>query len=119
MNVKTTHDMLLELIPIFQKLFDTSKKSKNDVFIKEVLLKLQRHPDLIEHLHKRVNEILNKNGEGNDAVILIRYILNEDVVAYAEKSAETKKASKTEEKQPSKPNDAMAEILGLANDKKV
>jgi len=122
MNVKTTNDMLLELIPVFQRLFETSKMPKNDNFIKEVIVKLQRYPNLIEHLHKRVREITSKNGEGVDAVILIRYILNEDIMGYVEKPVETKKVSKIKENTPETANktvnDAMIEVLKLANAKK-
>jgi hypothetical protein len=40
MNVKTTNDLPLELIPLFQSLFETSSKPKNDAFIK-MLFQLQ------------------------------------------------------------------------------
>jgi plasmid replication initiation protein len=115
MNVKTTHDMLLELIPVFQKLFNTSKMPKNDVYIKSVIEHLQRYPNLIEPLNTRIKEIL-ANGVKEDTQRYVRFILNEDVLSYVENPARQKKVSKNEEKQP---NDVMADILGLANTKKV
>jgi hypothetical protein len=50
MNVKTTTDLLLELIPLFQSLFETSNKPKR-FFCKEVILQLQKS-NLIEPLNK-------------------------------------------------------------------
>jgi plasmid replication initiation protein len=115
MNVKTTHDMLLELIPVFASLFNTSKMPKNDVYIKSVIEHLQRYPNLIEPLNTRIKEIL-ANGVKEDTQRYVRFILNEDVLSYVENPARQKKVSKNEEKQP---NDVMADILGLANTKKV
>jgi hypothetical protein len=115
MNVKTTYDMLLELIPVFASLFNTSKMPKNDVYIKSIIEHLQRYPNLIEPLNTRIKEIL-ANGVKEDTQRYVRFILNEDVLSYVENPAKQKKVSKNEEKQP---NDVMADILGLANTKKV
>lgn len=115
MNVKTTHDMLLELIPVFASLFNTLKMPKNDAYIKEVILQLQKHPNLIEPLNTRVRELL-ANGIKDDTQRYVRFILNEDVLSYTEKPVGEKKVAKNEQKTP---NDAMMDILGLANSKKV
>ena len=113
MNVKTTNDLLLELIPLFQSLFETTKKPKNDVFIKEVILQLQKYPDLIEPLNKRIKEILAE-GMKNDTARYIRFILNEDIIAYNPKADKTKKAAaKPKEKKEEAP-DPMEEILKLS-----
>ena len=113
MNVKTTTDLLLELIPLFQSLFETTTKPKNDVFIKQVILQLQKHPDLIEPLNKRIKEILAE-GMKNDTARYIRFILNEDVIAYNPKADKTKKAAaKPKEEKPEAP-DPMEEILKLS-----
>ena len=113
MNVKTTNDLLLELIPLFQSLFETTTKPKNDVFIKEVILQLQKHPDLIEPLNKRIKEILAE-GMKNDTARYIRFILNEDIIAYNPKADKTKKAAaKPKEKKEEAP-DPMEEILKLS-----
>jgi hypothetical protein len=53
MNVKP-HDLLLELIP-FQSIYETTTKPKNDSFIK-VIIQLQKHPNLIEPLNKRIKK---------------------------------------------------------------
>jgi hypothetical protein len=37
LNVRTTYDMLLELIPVFASLFNTDKMPKNDIYIKSVV----------------------------------------------------------------------------------
>lgn len=111
MNVKTTNDMLLELIPVFRSLYKTDKMPKNDTFVNEVILKLQKYPNLIEPLNTRVKEIL-ANGVKDDTARYIRFILNEDVLEYVESPPKTKKASKTEKKEP---NDVMATILNLSN----
>jgi plasmid replication initiation protein len=115
MNVKTTHDMLLELIPVFASLFNTLKMPKNDAYIKEVILQLQKHPNLIEPLNTRVRELL-ANGIKDDTQRYVRFILNEDVLGYEEKPVKEKKVAKNEQKTP---NNAMMDILGLANSKKV
>ena len=111
MNVKTTNDLLLEMIPLFQSLYETTTKPKNDVFIKEVIMQLQKYPDLIEPLNKRIKEILAE-GMKNDTPRYIRFILNEDIIAY--KPKENKKAAPkpkpTEEQRP----DPMEEILKLS-----
>ena len=118
MNVKTTNDLLLELIPLFQSLFETTTKPKNDVFIKEVILQLQKHPDLIEPLNKRIKEILAE-GMKNDTARYIRFILNEDIIAHNPKADKTKKAAaKPKEKKEEAP-DPMEEILKLAKGKTV
>lgn len=110
-NVKTTHDMLLELIPVFRSLYNTDKMPKNDSFINEVLLQLQKYPNLIEPLNTRVREILAP-GIKDDTARYIRFILNEDILGYTQSAGKTKKKAKTEEKEP---NDAMAAILSLSN----
>ncbi|MFM2049274.1 MAG: Plasmid replication initiation protein [Bacteroidota bacterium] len=115
MNVKTTHDMLLELIPVFASLFNTLKMPKNDTYINKVILQLQKYPNLIEPLNTRIKEILS-NGVKEDTQRYVRFVLNEDILSYSEKPIETKKVAKNEEKEP---NDIMAEILGLANGKKM
>ena len=113
MNVKTTNDLLLELIPLFQSLFETTTKPKNDVFIKEVILQLQKHPDLIEPLNKRIKEILAE-GMKNDTARYIRFILNEDIIAYNPKTDKSQKAAtKPKEEKPEAP-DPMEEILKLS-----
>lgn len=111
LNVKTTSDMLLELIPVFRTLFNTDKMPKNDAFIKDVILQLQKYPNLIEGLNTRIREIL-LTGIKDDTPRYVRFILNEDVMGYVPKPAKTKKASKIEE---NKPNDVMATILDLSN----
>lgn len=113
MNVKTTNDLLLELIPLFQSLFETSSKPKNDSFVKEVLLQLQKYPNLIEPLNKRIKEILAE-GMKSDTPRYIRFILNEDVMGYNPKKDKTQKAAaKPKEEKPEAP-DPMEEILKLS-----
>ena len=116
MNVKTTHDMLLELIPVLASLFNTLKMPKNDAFINNVIQHLQLYPNLIEPLNTRIREIL-ANGIKEDTQRYVRFILNEDILKYSEKPIATKKPSKIEEKEPV--NDVMADILGLAKSKAV
>ncbi|SDY05619.1 replication initiation protein [Flavobacterium degerlachei] len=98
MNVKTTQDMLLELIPIFKNLYNIEKMPKNDAFINNVIIKLQRNPNLIEPLNKRIREIISA-GIKDDTARYIRYILNEDILSYVDVVAKTeiapKKASKS------------------------
>lgn len=123
MNVRSTNDMLLELIPVFRNLFKTDTMPKNDVFVKEVILQLQKYPNLIEPLNTRVKEILAA-GVKDDTARYIRFILNEDVVGYKEKPVKTKNEPKTSQKEgetkSKEPNvDPMASILGLANKKTV
>jgi hypothetical protein len=115
MNVKTTHDMLLELIPVFASLFNILKMPKNDAYIKEVILQLQKHPNLIEPLNTRVRELL-ANGIKDDTQRYVRFVLNEDVLGYEEKPVKEKKVAKNEQKTP---NNAMLDILNLANTKKM
>ena len=118
MNIKTTHDLLLELIPLFQSMYETSTKPKNDVFVKDVLLQLQKYPDLIEPLNKRVKEIL-ADGMKPDTARYIRFILNEDVMDYKpkenKKAAAAPKPKPTEEQRP----EPMEEILKLSKEKTV
>jgi plasmid replication initiation protein len=118
MNVKTTNDLLLELIPVFQTIYETSTKPKNDSFVKDVILQLQKHPNLIDPLNKRIKEVLAE-GMKNDTPRYIRYILNEDVIAYnpkGDKKATAKpKTEPTEEERP----DPMEEILKLSKEKTV
>ena len=118
MNVKTTNDLLLELIPIFQKIYETDSKPKNDTFVKEVIMQLQKFPNLIDPLNKRIKEILSE-GMKNDTPKYIRYILNEDVMGYDPKkdkkaAAQPKPGPAEEEK-----TDPMVEILKLSNQKTV
>jgi hypothetical protein len=118
MNVKTTNDLLLELIPIFQKIYETDSKPKNDTFVKEVIMQLQKFPNLIDPLNKRIKEIL-ADGMKNDTPKYIRYILNEDVMGYDPKkdkkaAAQPKPGPADEEK-----TDPMVEILKLSNQKTV
>ncbi len=113
MNVKTTNDLLLELIPVFQSMYETSKKPKNDVFVKEVILQLQKHPDLIEPLNKRIKEVLSE-GMKNDTPRYIRFILNEDIIGHKPKSDKPKKSAvKSKEAELPVP-DPMVEILKLS-----
>lgn len=98
MNVKTTQDMLLELIPVFKNLYNIEKMPKNDAFINDVIIKLQRNPNLIEPLNKRIREIIS-TGIKDDTARYIRYILNEDILSYvdvvAKKEIAPKKGSKS------------------------
>ena len=120
MNVKTTHDMLLELIPVFTSLFNTLKMPKNDSYIKEVILQLQKYPNLIEPLNTRIREILS-SGVKEDTPRYVRFILNEDIMNYTEKPVKTKKVAQIEEKEVKTegktPNDYRIDILNLANSK--
>jgi hypothetical protein len=101
------------LIPLFQSLFETSSKPKNDSFVKEVLLQLQKYPNLIEPLNKRIKEILAE-GMKNDTPRYIRFILNEDVIGYNPKTDKSKKsAAKSKEEKPEAP-DPMEAILQLS-----
>jgi hypothetical protein len=54
------------------------------ILCKDVILKLQKNPNLIEPLNKRIKEILAE-GMKNDTRY-IRFILNEDVIAYNPKT---------------------------------
>jgi hypothetical protein len=121
LNVKTTKDLLLELIPFFQGLFETTKKPKNDTFINQVIIKLQLHPNLIEPLNVRVKKLIAK-GIDEETPILMRYILNEDIIGY-EPVSEVKKPIKSPKKESVKeevkPNDAMATLFKLADSKSV
>jgi hypothetical protein len=118
MNIKTTNDLLLELIPVFQTIYETSTKPKNDSFVKDVILQLQKYPNLIDPLNKRIKEILAE-GMKNDTARYIRFILNEDVIAYNpkgdKKAAAKPKTEPTEEERP----DPMVEILKLSKEKTV
>jgi hypothetical protein len=89
LNVRTTYDMLLELIPVFASLFNTDKMPKNDIYIKSVVEQLQRYPNLIEPLNTRIKEIL-ANGIKEDTQRYVRFILNEDVLSHVEKSVKEK-----------------------------
>lgn len=123
LNVKTTNDLLLELIPVFRSLYNTDKMPKNDTFVNEVIIQLQKYPNLIEPLNTRVKEILS-TGVKDDSARFIRFILNEDIMGYEEKPVKAKKEPKTSRKEgeteDKEPNvDPMASILGLANKKTV
>jgi hypothetical protein len=113
MNIKTTNDLLLELIPLFQSIYETTSKPKNDAFIKEVIMQLQKYPNLIEPLNKRIKEILAEGMKG-DTPRYIRFILNEDVIAFhPKKDKPNKAAAKPKEKKEEAP-DPMEEILKLS-----
>ena len=118
MNIKTTHDLLLELIPLFQSMYETTTKPKNDSFVKDVILQLQKYPNLIEPLNKRIKEILAE-GMKNDTPRYIRFILNEDVMAYEPKENKTKKASSKPGPEKEERPDPMEEILKLSKEKTV
>lgn len=111
MNIKTTNDLLLELIPIFQSMYETNTKPKNDSFVKEVIIQLQKFPSLIEPLNKRIKEILSE-GMKSDTPRYIRFILNEDVIGYKENKPKkvTTKPKPEKEETP----DPMEEILKLS-----
>jgi hypothetical protein len=113
MNVKTTNDLLLELIPLFQSIYETTSKPKNDAFIKEVIMQLQKYPNLIEPLNKRIKEILAEGMKG-DTPRYIRFILNEDVIAYHPKTGKTKKATAKPQEEKEEAPDPMEEILKLS-----
>lgn len=122
LNVKTTHDMLLELIPVFEKLYQTKKQPKNESFIKKVIILLQKYPNLIEPLYTRIRDIL-KEGVKEDTARYIRFILNEDVLGYKhdEKKVgkqQKKKEAKKEEKKEAEADNVMQHILGLSEKKK-
>jgi hypothetical protein len=77
-------------------------------------LQLQKHPKLIGSLNKRIEEILAE-GMKNDTPRYIRYILNEDVIAYNPKADKTKKAAaKPAKEKPEEAPDPMEEILKLS-----
>lgn len=123
MNVRSTNDMLLELIPVFRSLFNTDKMPKNDSFIKDVILQLQKYPSLIEPLNSRVKEIL-ATGVKDDTPRYLRFILNEDIIGYKEKPMVSKKELKTSQNEVKTENEEpsvnpMETILGLANRKTV
>lgn len=113
MNIKTTSDLLLELIPVFQTMYETSSKPKNDAFIKNVILQLQKYPNLIEPLNKRIKEILAE-GMKNDTPRYIRFILNEDIIAYKPKDDKAKKAAVKPIKEKLEEPDPMEEVLKLS-----
>jgi plasmid replication initiation protein len=98
MNVKTTHDMLLELIPVFRTLYKPENMPKNDIFVNNVLIQLQKFPELIEPLNKRVKEIL-ADGIKEDTPKYIRYILNEDILSHDPKPAKSEKVPKNAKKE--------------------
>jgi len=116
MNVKTTSDMLLELIPVFRSLYNTDKMPKNDVFVKEVILQLQKYPNLIEPLNTRVKEILAA-GVKDDTARYIRFILNEDILSYVEKSGKTKNPATTQTVAEPRTDNPMDSIAKLAKSK--
>jgi hypothetical protein len=77
-------------------------------------MQLQKYPNLIEPLNKLIKEILAE-GMKNDTPRYIRFILNEDVIAYNPKTDKTQKAAaKPKEEKPEAP-DLMEEILKLSN----
>ncbi len=113
MNIKTTNDLLLELIPLFQSMYETSNKPKNDAFVKDVILQLQKYPNLIEPLNKRIKEILAE-GMKNDTPRYIRFILNEDIMGYNPKNDKTKKTADKPGPVKEEAPDPMEEILKLS-----
>ena len=118
MNVKTTNDMLLELIPVFRSLYNTDKMPKNDTFVNEVLLQLQKYPNLIEPLNTRIREILAP-GVKDDTARNIRFILNEDILSYVEKPGKTKKLATAQAVAEPKADNPMDAVLNLAKNKTV
>lgn len=123
LNVKTTNDLLLELIPVFRSLYNTDKMPKNDTFVNEVIIQLQKYPNLIEPLNTRVKEVL-ATGVKDDTARYVRFILNEDIMGYKEKPVKAKKEPATSQKEGETEGkesdvDPMASILGLANKKTV
>ena len=118
MNIKTTNDLLLELIPVFQSMYETNTKPKNDAFIKDVILQLQKYPNLIEPLNKRIKEILSE-GMKNDTPRYIRFILNEDIIGYKPKEHKAKKDAPKPEPEKEERKDPMEEILKLSKEKTV
>ena len=118
MNVKTTNDMLLELIPVFRSLYNTDKMPKNDTFVNEVLLQLQKYPNLIEPLNTRIREILAP-GVKDDTARYIRFILNEDILSYVEKPGKTKKLATAQAVAEPKADNPMDAVLNLAKNKTV
>jgi hypothetical protein len=97
MNVKL-QTISPELIP-FQSIFETTTKPKNDAFVKEVIIQLQKHPNLIEPLNKRIKEILAE-GMKSDTPRYIRFILNEDNIQ--SKSDKQKSCCQTEREKKKK-----------------
>ncbi|NRT13599.1 hypothetical protein HNQ00_003253, partial [Flavobacterium sp. 14A] len=92
-------------------------KPKNDVFVKEIIMKLQKFPNLIEPTNKRIKEVLAE-GVKSDTARYMRFILNEDVIAYdPAKEKPKKKAAKTAANSEPKEEapDPMEEILKLSN----
>lgn len=116
LNVKTTSDMLLELIPVFRSLYNTDKMPKNDTFVNEVILQLQKYPNLIEPLNTRVKEILAA-GVKDDTARYIRFILNEDILSYVEKSGKTKNPATTQTVAEPTTDNPMDSIAKLAKSK--
>jgi hypothetical protein len=76
-------------------------------------MQLQKYPNLIEPLNKRIKEILAE-GTKSDTTRYIRFILNEDIIAFhPKKDKPNKAATKPKEKKEEAP-DPMEEILKLS-----
>ena len=76
-------------------------------------MQLQKYPDLIEPLNKRIKEILAE-GMKNDTPRYIRFILNEDIIAYNPKTDKTQKAAAKPKEEKLETTDPMEEILKLS-----
>jgi hypothetical protein len=76
-------------------------------------MQLQKYPNLIDPLNKRIKEILTEGMKG-DTPRYIRFILNEDVIAFHPKKDKPNKATaKPKEKKEEAP-DPIEEILKLS-----
>jgi hypothetical protein len=76
-------------------------------------MQLQKYPNLIEPLNKRIKEILAEGMKG-DTPRYIRFILNEDVIAFhPKKDKPNKSAAKPAAKKEEAP-DPMEAILKLS-----
>jgi hypothetical protein len=78
-----------------------------------VILQLQKYPNLIEPLNKRIKDILAE-GMKNDTPKYIRFILNEDVIGYNPKTDKRKKAAAKPKEEKSEAPDPIEEILKLS-----
>lgn len=114
-NLPNTEDLLRRTLIILQELFEVTKKKKNADKIALVISKLQKNPNLIPQIYKRITEILASGI--SEPIVLITHVLNEDVLKHVEKPVEKEKVLKSEE------NDSnisvMGQISNLANNKTV
>jgi hypothetical protein len=76
-------------------------------------MQLQKYPNLIEPLNKRIKEILAE-GMKSDTPRYIRFILNEDIIAYHPKTGKTKKTATKPQEEKEEAPDPMEEILKLS-----